>query len=169
MKKLLALMLAAALALSLVACGGGGGDGGSKENEGGKEVELAADNIEDYLSLSLETSNLRAHNILGTNFGSLQDITISAYAVQGGSFNNVQITFEIPLPTLGDSYALFKVAESDDAYDEDNETTLAFTVRLPANGEFSEVHTVGSSLSYNLDDYDVEYTITEISGTFDPD
>ena len=169
MKKLLALMLAAALALSLVACGGGGGDGGSKENEGGKEVELAADIIEDYLSLSLETSNLRAHNILGTNFGSLQDITISAYAVQGGSFNNVQITFEIPLPTLGDSYALFKVAESDDAYDEDNETTLAFTVRLPANGEFSEVHTVGSSLSYNLDDYDVEYTITEISGTFDPD
>lgn len=162
-------MLAAALTVSLVACGGsGGGDGGSKENEGSKEVELTADNIEEYLSLSLETSNLRAHNILGTNFGSLQDITISAYAVQGGSFNNVQITFEIPLPTLGDSYALFKVAESDDAYDENNETTLAFTVRLPANGEFSEVHTVGSSLSYNLDDYDVEYTITEISGTFNP-
>ena len=95
MKKLLALMLAAALALSLVACGGGG-DGGSKE------VELTADNIEDYLSLSFETSNLRALNILGTDFGSLQDITISAYAVQGGSFNNVQITFEITLPTLRD-------------------------------------------------------------------
>ena len=161
MKKLLALMLAAALALSLVACGGGG-DGGSKE------VELTADNIEDYLSLSFETSNLRALNILGTDFGSLQDITISAYAVQGGSFNNVQITFEIPLPTLGDSYALFKVAASDDAYDQNNETILAFTVRLPANGEFSEVHTVGSDLSYNLDDYDIEYIITEISGTFNP-
>ena len=161
MKKLLALMLAAALALSLVACGGGG-DGGSKE------VELTADNIEDYLSLSFETSNLRALNILGTDFGSLQDITISAYAVQGGSFNNVQITFEIPLPTLGDSYALFKVAASDDAYDQNNETILAFTVSLPANGEFSEVHTVGSDLSYNLDDYDIEYTITEISGTFNP-
>ncbi|NBI68332.1 hypothetical protein D1646_16300 [Pseudoflavonifractor sp. 60] len=161
MKKLLAFILAAALALSLVACGGGG-DGGRKE------VELTADNIEDYLSLSLETSNLRAHNILGTNFGSLQDITISAYAVQGGSFNNVQITFEIPLPTLGSSVELFTVAESDDAYDENNETTLTLTVRLPANGEFSEVHTVGSSLSYNLDDYDIEYMIKEISGTFAP-
>lgn len=125
--------------------------------------------IEDYLSLSLETSNRRAHNILGTSFGSLQDITISAYAVQGGSFNNVQITFEIPLPTLPtDSLTLFEVVESDDAYDENNKTTLTFTVRLPANGEFSEVHTVGSSLSYNLDDYDIEYTITEISGTFSP-
>lgn len=153
MKKLLALILAASLAFSLAACGGG--DGGSKE------VELTADNIGDYLSLSLETSNLRAQNILGVNFGSLQDITLSGYAVQGGSFNNVQITFEIQLPEFA-----FEVAQSDDAYDENNEETLTFTVRLPANGEFSEVHTVSSSVSYDLGDYDIEYTIKEISGTF---
>lgn len=153
MKKLLALILAASLAFSLAACDGG--DGGSKE------VELTADNIGDYLSLSLETSNLRAQNILGVNFGSLQDITLSGYAVQGGSFNNVQITFEIQLPEFA-----FEVAQSDDAYDENNEETLTFTVRLPANGEFSEVHTVSSSVSYDLGDYDIEYTIKEISGTF---
>ena len=154
MKKLLALILAASMAFSLAACGGGG-------DEGSKEVELTADNIGDYLSLSLETSNLRAQNILGVNLGSLQDITLSGYAVQGGSFNNVQITFEIQLPEFA-----FEVAQSDDAYDENNEETLTFTVRLPANGEFSEVHTVGSSVSYDLGDYDIEYTIKEISGTF---
>ena len=63
---------------------------------------------------------------------------------------------------------MLKVESSEEAYYKNNKTILAFTVRLPANGEFSEVHTVGSDLSYNLDDYDIEYTITEISGTFNP-
>lgn len=55
MKKLLALMLTAALALSLVACGGGGGTGDTNTPSGGDSTPTKEELLESATNVTLGT------------------------------------------------------------------------------------------------------------------
>lgn len=150
MKKLIALLLAAALALSLAACGGS------------KEVELTTDNIEEYLDFDFDYSKVDRQQKIGITFG-YTDITCSTYAVQAGDFNNAEVTVEVSLNNG------WEVSSSDTACDENNPETLVMTFRIPADGEYTETHDLIASLVFqDPDAQNISYNITSVSGTFTP-
>lgn len=159
MKKCLAIILTLVLALSLVACGG---EPKETTPTAPPEVQLTVDNINDYLAFEFDYSKVERETKLGISFG-YTDITMKSYAVSAGSFNNVEITVEIPL-TNG-----WSVSSSDEAYDKNNDEVLVCSFRLPASGEYTNTHDLIASMVYSdPDSNNVRYTITSVSGTFVP-
>ena len=151
MKKTLLFVLSLAMLLSLCACGGGS-----------KEIPLTVDNIDDYLAFEFDYSKVERERKIGMSFG-YTDITMKSYAVSAGSFNDVEITVEIPL-TNG-----WSVTSSDEAYDENNDETLICSFRLPASGEYTDTHSLIASVVFSdPDSNNVKYNITSVSGTFVP-
>lgn len=153
MKKIFALFLAVIMTLSLTACGG------ETKN---KEIQLTTDNISNYLAFEFDYSKVERENTLGISFG-YTDITMKSFAVSAGSFDNVEITVEIPL-TNG-----WSVSSSDKAYDENNSEMVICSFRLPASGEYTDTHDLIAAMVYkDPDSSNIKYTITSVSGTFTP-
>ena len=150
MKKLMALILTAALALCLAACGGT------------KEVELTKDNIEEYLDFDFDYSEVERQKTIGITFG-YTDITCNTYAVQAGDFNNVEVTVEILLNNG------WSVSSSDTAYDKNNPEILTMNFRIPVDGEYTKTHDLIASIVFqDPDAQNINYNITSVSGTFTP-
>lgn len=156
MKKRIVLLLVLIMTLSLCACGK---DAGKKNDDAPKEVELTTDNIEDYLAFTFDYAEVtKKNNVLGIPHG-YTEITLSTYAVRGGTFNNVEITVEVPL-SVG-----WEVSSSDKAYVEGDADTLTCSFRLPANGDYSETHDL-SSITAIDPKTNVKYQITNVSGSY---
>ena len=151
MKKLVILVLIFAFTLSLSGCDGTFNEtnrsfSDTQESSFDTKVELTANNIEDYLAIELDDR----HD------GYYQKLTITTYAVVGGSFNNTKITLKFDLAPGWST-------NSDDS----NELTCS--IRLPASGNFTETYTLSFDASQYFDGYtEFDYIITAVSGSFDP-
>lgn len=150
MKKCLILIIALVLMLSLASCGKP------------KEVELTADNIEDYLSFEFDYSRVERDTKQGFEFG-FTDLTVKTYGKVPGSFKDAYVTIEIPL-TNG-----WTVSSNDKAYIKNYPDVLALSFMLPASGDYSTNHDLIASISFTEPNRNnVKYNITSVQGTFIP-
>ena len=92
MKKLLALMLAAALALSLVACGGGG-VGDTNTPSGGEDASQEEDVQLSELALAAIFATRQAKEYLDDNLKNPQSLVINS--IKGGVREDLNYIFEI--------------------------------------------------------------------------
>lgn len=123
-----------------------------------EEIELTVDNIESYLSLDFEYSKIEETQIITATAYST-DVILNTYSTMGGSFNNVQITVTVLLENA------WEVNPNDDAAETSGDGYLSFTFKLPANGDYTESHSIRSLLGVILKD-DISYRITDVNGTF---
>lgn len=121
-----------------------------------KPVELATGNIQSYLLISLEYSKPETGDIY-----SRSDISLKMYPVKGGTFENVELTVEVPI-CIG-----WNVSSSDKAYDEANDDTLICTIKLPASGTYEETHQI---IGFTIIDPSIgsRFYIKSVKGTFIP-
>lgn len=156
MKKLLALMLAAALALSLAACGGGDSSGGAAS----KEVELTAENITDYIALSGEFTESEYHQTI-LYYVSTSIIDFQAYSTVSGSFENVEITVRANIDDTGVLNEQWHLADSE-------EPGVEFTFKLPANGNYTHSYGIECDRNSGKLKGSCDFTIVSVSGTYMP-
>lgn len=156
MKKLLALMLAAALALSLVACGGGDGSGGAAS----KGVELTTENITDYIALSGEFTESEYHQTI-LYYVSTSIIDFQAYSTVSGSFENVEITVRANIDDTGVLNEQWHLADSE-------EPGVEFTFKLPANGNYTHSYGIECDRNSGKLKGSCDFTIVSVSGTYMP-
>ena len=130
MKKWIALLLAAALCLSLGACSSKGN--GKTANE----VELTTENILDYLNIEITYEKTGKISILGKP-EMVETITI--YPVQGGSFKNVKLLITgFPKVWTADS------SELGSSFSQNADSSMKQTltkITLPSNGNYTCTHT----------------------------
>lgn len=129
-----------------------------------KPVELTAGNVQSYLSVSLDYSKPEVYTKMGITFGE-SNVSLKMYPIKGGTFENVELTIEVPLMTL------WTVSSSDKAYDEANASTLTVKIKLPASGTYEESHKIrGLGTGGSVIDPSVgsRYKIKSVKGTFIP-
>ncbi len=129
-----------------------------------KSVELTTANIQSYLSISLEYSKPETHITMGITFGE-SNVSLKMYPVKGGTFENVELTVEVPVS------GLWHVSSSDKAYDEANADTLICKIKLPASGTYDETHKIsgiGSGGTIMDPSIGSRFTIKSVTGTFIP-
>ena len=95
--------------------------------------ELSSSNINEYLSIDLSYGEYENHSLLGYGYRTL-DVYLKTYPVAPVSFQNVEITVEISCPIA------WETRSSDSAYNEADDSTMKFTIKLPADGKYEEVH-----------------------------
>ncbi len=129
-----------------------------------KPVELTAKDIQTYLSISLDYSKPEVYIKNGITFGE-SNASLKMYPIRGGTFENVELTVEVPLMTF------WTVASSDKAYDEANASTLTLKIKLPASGTYEETHKIlglGTGGSVINPSAGSRYIIKSAKGTFIP-
>ena len=180
MKKILALMLAAALTLSLVACGGGSGAGDTKGvAEDNKSTELTADNYAQYLNLSVKafssdpkfsypdgvrvTDSYKAMMLNGTIYVNME--------VSGAStnfnYNDVTIKVKATVTYYSDTYKNYfaDIRTNADTHEFDLEAVTNISGNCDVIVDKFELPE-----GYYTHDYlvSVDYEIVDITGTVTP-
>jgi len=147
MRKVMIIMLAIALILSLSACNGKAQDESTAKTTS-RIVQLTSSNIKNYLSFNFEIKeNLEAE--------------LTVYPTVGGSFNNVEIDFTV------NPQAVFRYHLD---YDDRNEA-LEDTIVLPASGDYSKTYEIYSNAPLppsSFTEYNSTVWIVSVSGTFTP-
>lgn len=151
MKKLLSLMLAAALALSLTACGG------SKKPQ---EIELTTENIGDYISFSGEFTDSEYHQTL-LYYISTSTIDFQAYSTTAGTFNNVEITLQANIDNEGAIGEKWRLADTED-------TGVEFTFKMPSSGDYSHSYGIECDRNTSRLKGSCDFTVVSVSGTYTP-
>lgn len=162
MKKVLSLILALVLCLPLCACGGAsGGTPNTSAPTVPQNVELTKENIKDYLVFRTVYGEKETHKTLGINFTDVET-KLEIYSTVAGTFENVNITLKIRCPNH------WVVNSSDSAYNKSEDTAMTILVRLPAKGEYSEMHKIGRSYWAAAPESNCYIDIISVSGTFVP-
>lgn len=131
MKRLTALILALIMVLSLCGCGG-------------QQVELTADNLEDYLTIEVDvTSSNISHdsvNIAGVsipNTNGSSEIVINTFTQANATFEDVNITLRVE-PKYVQPWSEWAFIDNDEVEvedDGDEQHYREFNISIPSNGE----------------------------------
>lgn len=127
-----------------------------------KEIQLTAENIEEYLIINGQYSNYEMQNIGGFYLQNA-DFIITVDPRIPGAFYNVSIMLKVKLSE--DWY----VMSTDPAYSGGDEY-LTTTIILPADGSKEETHRLqafGLKAS-QYDNRDINFEIISVTGTFIP-
>lgn len=167
MKKYLVLFLILMVLLSVVGCTNSGyaqqNAGTNQQNnqttttssDEAKEIVLTVDNIYDYLTISLDITDVEKKYLGAENSNADGKLTIKTSPRKRGDFNDV--TLQITLNTSSSGWVA-------DSKWESREKTLI----IPFDGKFEEIFTIRSNV---IEDFITtsprfEITINSVSGTF---
>lgn len=151
MKKALALILTAALALSLAACGG------SKKPQ---EIELTTENIGNYISFSGEFTDSEYHQTI-LYYVSTSTIDFQAYSTAAGAFSNVEITLRANIDNEGAIGEKWHLADAED-------TGVEFTFKMPSSGDYSHSYSIECDRNTSKLKGSCDFTVVSVSGTYTP-
>ncbi len=164
-KRLIGLIVVMSTLIScLVGCGNStnsGSEGGQNSNTK-KEVELTAENIQQYFQFNLKYDNFETHNVIGVSFAS-SDVILEIYPTVSGKIANVKVKVEITCPSL------WNVTSSDPAYNKADTSKMIIDIVLPADGKYTSTHNIGRSSYAAKPSNPCTIKILEASGTFTSD
>ncbi len=151
MKKLLAILLLATLAISICACGAasvelpengdinslisGNNNYDDYVNNDSNTITLTTDNIEDYVKIELSDANFDTHSSHGLMQYLSGDIVTNVYPVSSGSFENVVIALELSAPNKW--FFLDKGSNYDETQNYPNTSEVEIFLRANGEGTYS--------------------------------
>lgn len=126
-----------------------------------KIIELTTENFLDYFNVSSSYGELESYTKMGITFAWVETI-VDIYPVYSGTLKNVELTLKIT-PPIG-----WSLSSSDSAYTSANKDVDEFTVdiRLPASGEYREVHRLGALMTKSKPYADCIIQIISVDGIF---
>lgn len=166
MKKLIALLMALVLCLSLCACGKENAEIGKTDLPDNNEispVEITLDNFEQYLSID------RTTDVTKFTFGlKVYNDTITVIPLEEGNYENVKLLVKLKITTSIDDPDRFEVEEykEQEIQEQDNKYSYVYTmspITLALDGTGEHGYTFRTSTILK---YDYTYEIVGISGTY---
>ena len=160
MKRLIALLLAAALSLSLAACGGS------------NSIELTLENYEDYLTINPYGSQSGDEIWLSTTYGSTlrwhSEIQCGA-KIEGTStnFNYENVVIELELYGTYEANEKNEMSIIDDRHSVDKNYDITVTIEtdVSGNGDSSEIIELEDNFYTDTPNFTPNYKVISISGT----
>jgi len=121
-------------------------------------IELTTENLSEYLEMGLKYGERDTHSAIGISI-TYVDVFFDVYPVVPAQFNDVKITARISCPNG------WSAKSSDSAYDEDDPENMIIEFRLPADGKYSETHSIGKSNWAAPPEKDCTLEIVSVEGT----
>lgn len=162
MKKLITLLFAIVMCISLVACGEK-----STSKQTSNEIQLTVDNIYTYLNITGKyEDSYYERGVL--YYSSYSTVALETYGVQSGTFENVVLEVKAQLPDGHSVLESWEVKTDDSAYNATDPTILSFSIRLPSDGRFNDTHNIICEQNSDKLEGSCDFEIVSVSGKFVP-